>query len=385
MTDKTFAIVGGGIGGLTLAIALQRKGYEVVVYENAQELKPLGAGLVLAANAVKALMEIGISDDVLQAGKILQTFQIKDIDGHVLTESNAEILSRKFGVVNNFTIHRADLHQVLQNLLKPGTIQLGKGCLAVSAHSDHVSLTFHDGTTANANYLIACDGIHSSIRKQLVPDSIPRYAGYTCYRGVLDSIPTHLNIDASSETWGPGKRFGIVPLNNNRLYWFACINAKAEDPAMQQLKSKGLQEKFKNFHAPVGEILKLTPDENIIWNDIIDIRPLKQFAFGNIVLMGDAAHATTPNMGQGACMAIEDSAVLANCIEQYESVEEAFIQFERKRISRTSTIVNASWRIGQMAQLENRMLIAMRNFALKRTPQSFTEKQVKFLTDVTFS
>jgi 2-polyprenyl-6-methoxyphenol hydroxylase-like FAD-dependent oxidoreductase len=385
MISNTFAIVGGGIGGLTLAIALQRKGYQVTVYENAQELKPLGAGLVLAANAVKALMEIGISDEVLQAGKILQSFQVKDIDGNILTESNAEHLSRKFGVVNNFTIHRGDLHRVLQNLLQPGTVQLGKGCVSFQKHNDHVSLTFHDGTSATANYAIACDGIHSSIRKALLPDSYPRYAGYTCYRGIIEHIPPHLNIEASSETWGPGKRFGIVPLSDNRLYWFACINAKAGDPTMQQLKSKELLDQFKDFHSPVGEILALTPNDKIIWNDIIDIKPLKKFAFGNIALMGDAAHATTPNMGQGACMAIEDAAVLANCIEHYPSVEEAFTQFEKKRIPRTSTIVNTSWRIGQMAQLENRVLIAIRNFALKRTPQSFTEKQVRFLTDVSFS
>jgi 2-polyprenyl-6-methoxyphenol hydroxylase-like FAD-dependent oxidoreductase len=385
MTHQTFAIVGGGIGGLTLAIALQRKGYQVTVYENAPELKPLGAGLVLAANAVRALMEIGIADEILKEGKILRTFQVKDIDGNVLTESNAEELSKKFGVVNNFTIHRADLHNVLESLLQPGTIQLGKGCVSFVDQSNHISLTFQDGSTATANYVIACDGVHSAIRKKLLPDSQPRYAGYTCYRAVIDQTPANLDIEASSETWGPGSRFGIVPLSKDRLYWFACINAKQMDAEMQALKSTELLHYFKNFHSPIKEVLKATPDDKIIWNDIIDIRPLKKFAFGNIILMGDAAHATTPNMGQGACMAIEDAAILANCIENYESPEEAFVQFEKRRIARTTKIVNTSWRIGKMAHLENPLLIALRNFALKRTPQKFTENQVKFLTDISFS
>jgi 2-polyprenyl-6-methoxyphenol hydroxylase-like FAD-dependent oxidoreductase len=384
MTNKKYAIVGGGIGGLTLAIALQRKGFNATVYENAPQLKPLGAGLVLAANAVKAFIEIGISDEILEAGKILKSLKIKDQKGNTLSETNSEKLNEKFGLVNNFTIHRSDLHTVLTKLLIPGTLHLNKGCVDHLQTPAGIILKFHDGTTAFTDYVIACDGIHSPIRKKLLPESYPRYAGYTCWRAVIDNIPPSVDLNETSESWGPGCRFGIVPLSENRLYWFACINAKEKDPLMQRMNIQDLQRYFGNFHLPIPDILEKTSNDKLIWSDIIDIKPLKKFAFGKVVLMGDAAHATTPNMGQGACMAIEDAATLANCIENYIRSEEAFIQFERKRIARTTSIVNNSWRIGKVAQLENPLLIGLRNMALRVTPASVTERQIKFITDVSF-
>jgi 2-polyprenyl-6-methoxyphenol hydroxylase-like FAD-dependent oxidoreductase len=384
MNDKTFAIIGGGIGGLTLAIALQRKGFNVKVYENTPEFKPLGAGLVLAANAVKAFTEIGISEEVLQAGKVLKVLRIRDTRGNILTETDADQINAKFGLINNFTIHRADLHEVLVKLLAPGTIELSKGCIDIDQAKSGVTIYFHDGSTVQADYVIACDGIHSAIRKKLLPESYPRYAGYTCWRAVTDQVPTHVNMDETCETWGPGRRFGIVPLSKNRIYWFACLNAAANDSGMRSFKSADLIDQFRNFHFPVTDILKNTDDSKIIWNDIIDIKPLKKFAFGKVLLLGDAAHATTPNLGQGACMAIEDAAILANCIEDYSTAEEAFTRFETKRITRTTTIVNNSWRIGKIAQLQNPLLISLRNTALKLTPQSVAEKQIRFLADVSF-
>lgn len=385
MSQKRIAIAGGGIAGLTVAIALQRKGFDVTVYEQAPQIKPLGAGLALAANAVKALIEIGVGDDVLRAGKVIKAMYIKDEKGNVLTESDSERISAKLGVVNNFTIHRADLHQILINQLTAGTVVLNKSCIDFDQKSSGLSIKFSDGTSAFANYLIACDGIHSAIRKKLLPESLPRYAGYTCWRSVIDEIPASVNMNETSESWGPGSRFGIVPLLDNRIYWFATINAKANDPVMRRAKVPDLLNYFGNFHDPVTEILKKTKDDKLIWSDIIDIKPIKKFAFGNIVLIGDAAHATTPNMGQGACMAIEDAAVLANCLENYSSPEEAFVQFEKKRIPRTTKIVNASWNFGRIAQWENPVMMKIRNAAVRLTPPSLAEKQLKFLTDVSFN
>lgn len=384
MTQKQFAIVGGGIGGLTLAIALQRKGINVKVYEKAAHIQPLGAGLVLAANAVKALYEIGIGDDVLQAGKVLKTLRIKKTTGEILSETDSEKLSQKFGIVNNFTIHRADLHRVLIDKLLPDTLVLNKDCVDVSQPRQKVTLTFHDGSTEQADYVIASDGIHSPIRKKLIPHSYPRYAGYTCWRAVINNIPANVDQTETSETWGQGSRFGIVPLTENRLYWFACVNALEKDAHMASMKIEGLRQIFKDFHFPVTEILNNTKNENLIWSDIADLKPLTQFAFGNIVLMGDAAHATTPNMGQGACMAIEDAAILSNCITKYPKVEEAFIHFQQRRIKRTTAIVNASRAIGKVAQLENPVLIRMRNLAMKLTPSAIAEKQIKNLSEVSF-
>lgn len=383
MNTKKFAIVGGGIGGLTLAISLQQKGFDVSVFESAPEIKPLGAGLVIAANAVKAYDEIGLKKKIISAGKIINVFRIKDASGRTLSKTGLEKISAPPGIVNNFSIHRADLHEVLLRQLTPGTVQVNKRCTDVTNDNSGITIRFHDGAAARADYLVACDGVHSAVRLKLLPGSFPRYAGYTCWRGVVETIPENVNMEEASESWGRGKRFGIVPLSKNQIYWFACMNASPNDQRMKSAKTNELRHLFKDFHSPIPSILENTPDEKIIWNDIIDIRPLKRFAFGNIVLMGDAAHAMTPNMGQGACMAIEDAVILGNLLSKF-SPEEAFRLFEKKRIGRTTAIVNRSWRIGKIAQLENPILASLRNFAIRKTPTSIAERQANFISQVSF-
>lgn len=383
-SDPEFAIVGGGIGGLTLAIALQRRNFNVRVYENAPALKPLGAGLGLGGNAMKAFSEIGLDDEVMAISRVMKRVVLKDESGRRLSETDSQSLSEKLGVINNFTVHRADLHKLLLSRLKPGTVILGKGCRDFSNTPEGVILNFSDDTQAQADYVIACDGIQSVFRATLLPGSTPRYAGYTCWRAVVDVAPAGINMQETSETWGAGRRFGIVPLTNNRIYWFAVLNAKANDPALKNYTVHNLRKCFEGFHSDVQKILEHTADRQLIWSDIIDLKPLKQFAFGNMVLMGDAAHATTPNMGQGACMAIEDAVVLANCLEDYSTPEEAFKQFERKRLPRTTKIVRDSWRLGKVAQWENPVLTRLRNVALRSTPASVVERQARFLQDVSF-
>lgn len=383
MIDKhRYAIVGGGIGGLTLAVALQRKGFQVNVYENAPAWRPLGAGLVLAGNAIKAFREIGIEQHILPLGKVIKKVAINDKSGRPLVVTDSEQISAKYGVVNNFAIHRADLHEVLISLLAPGTVVLNKRCEDFQSTATGVALSFQDGTTATADFVIASDGIHSIFRKKLAKGSAIRYSGYTCWRAIVTNPPAGFDMNATSETWGAGSRFGIVPLAGNRVYWFACLNAPENDTVMKSLGAAELQSLFEGYHAPVSQLLASTRDEEIIWGDIIDIKPLKKFAFGNILLLGDAAHATTPNMGQGACMAIEDACVLANLLAKNTEPQSAFQQFERQRIARTTKIVNNSWMIGKVAQWENPLLVSLRNTLIRMTPASATEKQMRFIYDV---
>lgn len=378
-----YSVIGGGIGGLTLAIAMQRKGLNVTVYESAPQFRPLGAGLALAANAMKALADIGIADQIIPAGKKIKKMYGKDRRGKIISYTDAEVLTRKFNIVNNFTVHRADLHNVLYSLLKPGTIETGKMCVDFTQNDTGVEIKFSDGTAGKADFLIACDGIHSPVRKKLLPDSLPRYAGYTCWRAVVDDLPVGFSEEETTESWGPGKRFGVVPISHGRVYWFATLNAKPNDPVMKNYKVNDLLREFNDFHFPIPQILERTRDEQLIWGDIIDLKPITRFAFTRVLLMGDAAHATTPNLGQGACMAIEDAATLSNGLLKYPPAE-AFQKFERHRITRTTGIVNQSWNIGRMAQLENPVLMFLRNALLRHVPQSVIDKELNKLYDVSF-
>lgn len=380
---KQFAIIGGGIGGLTLGIALHRKGMKVKIYEGAPAFKPLGAGLSLATNAMKALTDIGIDQEVMQAGKIIKQMFVKDQRGKIISSTDAEVLTKRFGVVNNFAIHRADLHRVLVDLLPKEVIETGKQLVDFQADSNGIIISFADGSRAQADYLIACDGIHSPVRRKLIPGSEPRYAGYTCWRTIVNDLPEGFDENETVETWGRGRRFGTVPLSNGRAYWFATLNARQHDAAMQACGSKELGAVFEDFHFPVPQLVARTKNEQIIWSDIIDLKPITRFAFGPVVLMGDAAHATTPNLGQGACMAIEDAATLANALVKYQP-EDAFIKFEQHRIRRTTGIVEQSWNFGRLAQWENPFAISIRNSLLRMVPQSVIDKQVKTLYEVSF-
>ncbi|MBC7776025.1 MAG: FAD-dependent monooxygenase [Phycisphaerae bacterium] len=382
-SNPRIAIVGGGIAGLTTAIALRKLGFRPSIFESAPEIKALGAGLVLAANAIKALERIGIADKVIPAGQLLNTFSILDQNGQPITVADSQILSDRYGV-NNFAIHRSELQRILLQSTGDLDIITGKRAVGIKQDEKSATLYFQDGTKHNADVVLVADGIHSAIRQQLIPASKPRYAGYTCWRAVIQN--PGIELSGSSETWAAAGRFGIVPLKHQQIYWFLCINAPQNDPTMRTVMVDDLSARFKDFHAPIPQILKATRNEQLIWNDIIDIAPIKQFAYGRVLLLGDAAHATTPNMGQGACQAIEDAAVL---LDQWEKMGDAlpadiFRAFEQRRLKRTSMIVNRSWSLGKVAQWSNPLAITLRNGLFRRIPASLNERQLAEMYRVDF-
>ncbi|MEO6357975.1 MAG: FAD-dependent monooxygenase [Ferruginibacter sp.] len=367
-------IIGGGIAGLATAIALQNIGLEAMIFEAAPEIKEVGAGLGLGANAIKALKLLGIQEEIIEAGQFLSSFTIYNQQGKIITKTDSVSVSKKYGL-DNFTIHRAVLQQLLLSKINPACIQTNKRVEKVVQQQDNTVIHFTDGSIYETDYLVAAEGIHSIVRRQFLPASRIRYAGYTCWRAVIDN--TTLQLNECSETWGTKGRFGIVPLKNNQIYWFACINAAANDERIKKYTVSDLIENFKDYHKPVSAILQQTKNDNMIQGDIVDLKPVNQYAFNNILLIGDAAHATTPNLGQGACQAIEDALILGDEIKKASDIKQAFLQFEKRRLKRTHWIINTSQRIGKMAQVENSLLIRARDFVLAHLPKQMNDKQFK--------
>ncbi|MBS4189680.1 FAD-dependent monooxygenase [Bacillus sp. FJAT-49705] len=377
-----FIISGGGIAGLTTAIALQNEGYHVKVLERMKELKVVGAGLGLGANAWKGLAHLGITNDLEMNCNLIKSTKFLDQKGNLISEMDIDRLNRKYGVAY-FTIHRADLQKVLIQRLLPGTLQYGKKIINFEQNETGVTVYLEDGKSVEGDALIAADGIHSAVRKKCLPDIKPRYSGYTCWRAVV-KVPNKNYVPGEfTETWGSKGRFGIVPLTNDQIYWFACVNAPFQDKDFSAFKTIDLYHLFHDYHSLIPEILKWTPDENLIWNDIIDLKPLSRFAFDKMLLIGDAAHATTPNIGQGASQAIEDAIILSNVLKKYKNIQDAFCEFEKQRIPKTKKIINLSWRIGKAAQLENRLQIRIRNLVIRILPAKIQENQLEavFHTD----
>ncbi len=375
------AIIGGGIAGLTTAIAFQRAGYIPIVFEAANTLKPVGAGLALAANAIKALDKLGVKNKVVEKGKILSSFTIKDEKDKVITHTDSVKISHEYGL-DNFTIHRAALHEALLSEMTGVQLHTGKKCVDIIIRKDNIQLLFKDGSSVDTDYLIVADGIHSPVRQKLLPGSVPRFAGYTCWRAVIDN--STLKIDNSYEIWGSKGRFGAVPLADNQLYWFATVNSTANNARFKNFTLTNLKEWFREYPYETGSILSQTPEDALIWNDIIDLKPIPKYAFGNILLLGDAAHATTPNMGQGACQAIEDAAVLYDELLKGGELNNIFLHFEKRRLARTHFITNQSARIGKIAQATNPIMIKVRNILFRSIPASIKYKQFKKLYNTDF-
>jgi 2-polyprenyl-6-methoxyphenol hydroxylase-like FAD-dependent oxidoreductase len=202
---------------------------------------------------------------------------------------------------------------------------------------------------------------------------------------VISNVPEKFSKATALEIWGAGKRFGMVPLSNKRIYWYATQNAPASDTSLKSITTEDLRFAFSHFGSGVSEVISLTKENELIRNDIFDFKPVVQYAYGNIVLSGDAAHATTPNLGQGACMAIEDAVVLANCLVHEPDVVQAFRKFELRRLERNTRIVNTSYSLGKVAQIRNPILMRLRNTAMRLVPEAVAEKQLNFLYDVSFA
>lgn len=370
------AIIGGGIAGLTTAIAFQKAGYTATVFESSPTLRPVGAGLGLAANAIKALDKLGIKEKTIAKGRILDSFTIADERGKTISYTDSMKVSQEHGL-DNFAIHRAALHEVLLNEIPEDCLYTGRKAIDLTVTEDNRThrVLFSDGSNCDADHVIVADGIHSSLRQKLVPNSRPRYAGYTCWRAVVDN--SRLNISKSYEIWGPKGRFGVVPLAGNQLYWFATINSAANNTLFRNYTTTDLTKWFDGYPMKTGEIIRSASNEALIWNDIIDLEPLPRYAFGQVLLIGDAAHATTPNLGQGACQAIEGAAVLHDELTRGGDIPSVFQRFEKRRLKRTHFITNQSAQIGKIAQSANPLIIKLRNTVLRSIPSGIKDKQLR--------
>lgn len=369
------AIIGGGIGGLCAAMALQQENIAAQVYEAAPELRPVGAGIWVPPNAMLVLDRLGIRKEVENAGVVLEKAQVREKHGRVLQTLPFQEIEAKMGQ-SNVAIHRGELQQVLAKQLAPETLHLNKRCTEIVEEGAHVSVRFQDETVQKASLVVGADGLHSIVRKHLCGKRDLVYADQTCYRGIADiDLPVDL-AKTSWEVWGGKFRFGFSAIGPGKVYWFAPISAGPDTPHA----GKTLLEAFyTSFPEPIPSLIAHTDPERIIQTDLFDIAPLKRWWAGRIVLLGDAAHAMLPNLGQGGGQAIEDAWVLAKALPEYNDHHMAFEQYVQKRMRRVHKIMRLSRLVGRMAHMEGSLGRSLRNGMVRSTPQSLRWRQ---LTDL---
>ena len=381
MTDKTFIIVGAGIAGLTLAKAFESLNISYKLYEKDEKVRGIGAGFGLASNAMKAFEILGYADEIVPLGHMLEDFEIQDWKEKTILKADTNRLRKNYNT-ENFAIHRADLHQYLYQSINPANIITGKKVNDIQQNFEKGILYFDDDTTAEADFIIAADGINSVIRQKLLPKSKPQYAGYICWRGVIkdDSYKSKKSI----ETWGPNGRFGLTPLKDNQIYWYACKNTPLNSE-VYTWDLNHLKENFKNYSGLIRSTLQKTKQENLITTPIMDLNPLNNYVYNRVILIGDAAHATTPNMGQGACMAIEDVCILIDEIKNNgDNLIACFDHYNFRRIKRTNYIISTSRLAGKVAQIENRFLAETRNLIFRNLPTSIAQSPLDDLLEEDF-
>ncbi|WP_185288496.1 FAD-dependent monooxygenase [Chryseobacterium lactis] len=370
------AIIGGGIGGLTTALALLKNNLDVTIYESAPEIKPVGAGIIMANNAMQVFDKLGIRHKIEKAGHKISTIKITDPQLKTLSDVQLNIFERKYGVYNT-AIHRGDLQMILAEEIGFENIKLSKRLSKIEKGNGY-QLFFEDGTLANADVVIGADGIKSVVRQQVFNIGKLRHSKQKCWRGVSEFDWTAKYNHQAVEAWGKGKRFGFVRINDQKVYWYAVINENlVKNP-------NHLAELFVDFNPEVPKMISETPKEKIFVNDIIDLEPIYQWQKDRVCLIGDAAHATTPNMGQGACQAIEDAYVIGKLFGEGKNVDEVFKQYEELRMKKAHYIVNTSSTIGKVSHYENSLAAWLRNTLLKATPSSINEKQMEKVFDITY-
>lgn len=370
------AIIGGGIGGLTTALALLKNNLDVTIYESASEIKSVGAGIIMANNAMQVFDKLGIRQKIEKAGHKISTITITDPQLKTLSDVQLDTFERKYGVYNT-AIHRADLQMILAEEIGFENIKLSKRLSKIEKGNGY-QLTFEDGSFVNTDVVIGADGIKSVVRQQVFNIGKLRSSKQKCWRGVSEFDWTAKYNHQAVEAWGKGKRFGFVRINDQKVYWYAVINENlVKNP-------NHLAELFADFNPEVPRMISETPKEKIFVNDIIDLEPIYQWQKDRVCLIGDAAHATTPNMGQGACQAIEDAYILGKLLGEGKSIDEVFRQYEQLRMKKAHYIVNMSSTIGKVSHYENGLAVWLRNTLLKATPGSANEKQMEKVFDISY-
>lgn len=368
-----YTIIGAGIGGLTTALAFEKKGIAYELYEKSAEIKEVGAGIWLAPNALQVFEHLKVLKEIQAYGNSIDRITIGKADLSSLSDTYQDSIKTKFGY-NTVAIHRAKLQKVLLDKIPNEKIHLGKKFQSFEELSNgKIKLVFTDHTQLETNYVIGADGINSKIRKQLFPESSTRYSGQTCWRGVADIDLDESFAHRGLELWGKQVRFGISRIAENKVYWFAVALDKANQKDVQTEIHKKLAGMFRDFHPIVSKLIRATAIENIIRNDINDLKPMQYWHKNSICLIGDAGHATTPNMGQGGAQAIEDAFFLSNLIVKNTDTN-VFAEFQELRKEKVSTIVNQSWTTGIIAHWKYGT--GIRNFLLKNFPKNLLEKKM---------
>ncbi|MFI8513307.1 FAD-dependent monooxygenase [Streptomyces sp. NPDC085460] len=380
----TAVVVGGGIGGLAAAIGLRRVGWDVTVVERAAVLDDAGAGISLAANGLRALDALGVGAAVRRASRGQYSGGTRTPRGGWLTRMDGAALEQAVGTPI-MGIPRATLHRLLREGLPAGALRIGSEVTSVRqadpsperrTGDEATRVRIHCGDTVlDADLVVAADGIGSAVRRLLFPGHPgPAYSGSTVLRAITER-PVALRTDFEL-TWGRGSEFGHIAFTDGRAEWHAVLDLPAGHRFADPLGE--LRRRFRDWHEPIPALLDATRPDAVLHHDVDELRtPLPAYAVGRIALLGDAAHAMTPHLGQGACQALEDAVALAAALAGEPTVESGLARYDAERRPRSQAVARAARQAGRMGQrLSHPAAVALRNTAMRLTPSRAATRMI---------
>jgi 2-polyprenyl-6-methoxyphenol hydroxylase-like FAD-dependent oxidoreductase len=393
MSKQPRAVVAGaGIGGLSTAIALRQRGVDVTVLERAGELREIGAAIGVQSNAVIALRRLGLADQLLEVGVPIERYEYVDWRGRKLASWPQGEIARSIGEPT-VVVHRAELQSVLRSALPAEALRLGATCTGFTADGEAGSVLVQsttrqaaDGQVATdepADLLVGADGLRSRIRAQLLGDEEPRYAGWIALRGIAEFSSPRFPIGFARQTLGLGRSFGMWHISGGRVYWVATLRMERGAPDDPEGRKAMIQRAFSDAHDPIAELVEATRADAILRNEIYDRTPVPSWSGNRVVLLGDAAHPTTPVTGQGGGQALIDAVVLAEELDSAgdlrdgEQVRRALQAYEQRRMPKTASVTTEARRVAGLHHVGVRALVPLRDLSLKLTPPKVWRRRME--------
>ncbi|ORM55312.1 monooxygenase [Pantoea conspicua] len=334
-------VIGGGIGGMSCAIALEKAGIEVEVFEAVKEMKPVGAAISIWPNGVKCLNALGMKAALRALGGNMAYMAYHDaVTGAALTRFSMSPLVQQVGEFP-YPVARAELQAMLIDTFGRQRVNFGKRVIQVEQSDNGVIATFADNSQAQGDFLIAADGTHSVIREYVLEQALERrYAGYVNWNGLVAIDESIAPADQWTTFVGDGKRVSLMPVSDNRFYFFFDVPLPKGLPQDRSTVKADLSGYFAGWAMPVQKLIAAINPDTTNRVEIHDIEPFSRLVKGRVALLGDAAHSTTPDIGQGGCAAMEDAIVLASTLASHSlGIEDALLRYQARRVERVKDLV----------------------------------------------
>lgn len=339
--DLKVVVIGAGMGGMTAAIALKQAGYRVEAFEAVKEMRPVGAAISLWSNGVKCLNRIGLSREIAAlGGRMDRMAYLEGKSGETMTDFSLQPLYDQVGQ-RPYPVVRADLQNMLIEAFGRENITFGARLTRIADDGHQITAHFEDGSSATGDVLVAADGVHSLAREHVLGGKVERrYAGYVNYNGLVPASEDLAPIHRWTTYVADGKRASMMPVADGRFYFFLDVPLEKGTACDREKIPDELREHFAGWAAPVQDLISRMDPQRINRIEIHDIEPFPTLALGRVVLVGDAGHGTTPDLGQGGCAAMEDAIVLADVLKANTlSVEDSLQRYQELRKDRVAHLV----------------------------------------------